>query len=272
MHYVKPSVHKVKSPLKKILSISDLHLPFCDMSQAKDVILANTDAEDLIINGDLFDSYQISTFSKERHIPFLEEYLMATELIDFCAEHFKRVILVDGNHEVGRFQVEIGKLEPSLRFLQKTSPMAYLAHGDRFSKTGTHIGAEPRDNVIYAGDVSDESWNIKIGNCLFAHRIRGYKSGPMANITHMADYFIKAGKSFQCLVAGHSHHAGTAPYLGRLLIDQGCLCQPQGYANSGGCASYPIDAGYAVVYMDASGNVDFSKSRHVYLGIYSQKT
>ena len=395
----------------KILSVSDFHFPFARMDLVENIIKEHSGAEYCVVNGDLFDSYIISKFSKNKEVPFAVEYAAAFALVVELSKNFGEVILVDGNHEKGRFATELQKLNQSIRFLVKSSPLEYIAEGVEFSEAGVYLGTRTLTNVHWAGEGGKPSWFHHIGGALFAHRLNGYKSGPLANTVDMANHFMKQGTEFQALITGHcfdqeteiltaagwktidtiqktdeaytlnletnkletnpieaiwkydnfdklirfsnsdgldirvtdqhgmlaringelrkleakelarekkieipclgndsyqtaskaeeipykgkvwcltvpngtlvarrsgcvfitqnSHHVAQSPYMGKLLVDQGCLCMEMEYIDNGSCRYYPSDLGYAVVYLDKSGNVDFETTKYIHLGSYT---
>ena len=214
----------------------------------------------------------VSSFPKNKEIPFIVEYNAAFELVKFAAQHFKQVILVAGNHDDGRFYRELQKLNPTVLFLMKTSPLAYIARGQKFSPEGEDLGQIHLPNVTYAGDVNPRGWWYKIGKTIFCHRLSGYRKGEMKNATYMADHFIEKGFDFQCLVSSHSHAVGWCIYRGgRLVIDQGCLCLPGVYSEDGRGGQIRTELGYAVIEMDSRGNVDIENTKPIFLGMYQER-
>jgi predicted phosphodiesterase len=264
-------LHPIGRKRIRVISISDLHTPFVREDLVQDIIERYSGAEYLVINGDMFDCNLISQFPKSKEIPFAVEYSANSDIVRLAAQHFGRVILVDGNHDAGRFSRELGKLNPTIQFLIKGSPLRHLANGERFNEKGEQLPTIDLPNVMYAGDETG-GWWIRIGKTIFAHRLRGFSKAPMSNAIHVANWFLNRGTQFQCLVSGHSHRVGTIPYRnGSLLIDEGALCYPMDYEEDGGCNYSPIDLGYAIVEMDAQGNVDPTQTRHVYLGTYQER-
>ncbi len=253
----------------RVVAISDLHVPFCREDLVKEIVKTYSGAEYCVVNGDLFDNNLISTFPKSKEIPLAVEYAAVMEIVQDLSKNFGEVILVDGNHDAGRFTRELGKLNDGMKFLLKSSPLEYIASGKNFSAKGEDLGTINLPNVTYAGD-RGMGWYTRIGKAIFGHRLRGFRKNPMANAIHMVDWFMKRGTDFQCFVAAHSHHLGMVPYLGKIVIDQGCLCLPMEYENNGGCAMSPPDLGYAIVDLDARGNVDPVTTRPVFLGTYQE--
>jgi predicted phosphodiesterase len=268
-------VEKKPEPIGKkrsrILCISDLHVPFWRDDLVNNVIKKYSGCEYCVVNGDLFDNHLISTFPKQKEIPFAIEYALSMEIVKHLAKHFGKVILVDGNHDAGRFTRELGKLNNSIKFLLKSSPLQYIADGRNFSHKGKDLGTINLPNVEYAGETGP-GWYTQIGQVIFGHKTGGgFKRAPMANAIQMTDWFIKRGTKFQCFVSAHSHRVGLVPHLGKIVIDQGALCYPLEYEKSGRCTMPPPDLGYAIIDIDSKGNIDPETTRPVFLGTYQEE-
>lgn len=247
-----------------------MHVPFIREDLVKDIVRKHSGSEYCVVNGDMFDNYAISTFPKQKEIPFAIEYASVMEIVEYLSSHFGKVILVDGNHDAGRFTRELGKLNNNVKFLMKSSPLQYIAEGRKFSPKGEDLGYVNLPNVEYAGDGAP-GWYTRIGQAIFGHKTSGFRKTPMANAIHMVEWFIKRGTKFQCFVAGHSHKVGMVPYLGKIVIDQGALCLPMEYEKDGRCTMSPPDLGYAIVDLDTRGNVDPETTRPVFLGTYQEE-
>lgn len=72
-------------------------------------------------------------------------------------------------------------------------------------------------------------------------------------------------------ITQNTHKMGKIISNRRLLIEQGCSCIPLEYEATSKMAYKPQAFGYAVVYMDKDGHVDFHKSNPVYCGSGSIK-
>lgn len=254
------------------ISISDLHIPFVREDLVNLIIQKHSGDDFCVVNGDMFDANLVSKFMKNKEVPFIYEYNASFELVVLLSKHFKNVILIDGNHDASRFNREIQKLNPTVHFLVKTSPLNYLANGQKFSESGKDLGCINLPNVYWAGDINPSGWWYKIGKTIFCHRLSGYRAGEMRNACFMADHFIEKGFDFQCLVSGHSHKVGKCAYRkGRIVIDQGCLSLPGIYAEDGRGGMNRNELGYAVIEMDSKGNVDEENTNPVFLGTYQER-
>jgi predicted phosphodiesterase len=236
------------------------------------IVKKHSGAEYCVVNGDLFDNNLISTFPKQKEIPFAVEYSAVMEIVKYLSKNFGKVILVDGNHDAGRFSRELGKLNNSIKFLIKESPLQYISEGKNFSPRGEDLGNINLPNVEYAGEKTP-GWYTQIGKAIFGHKTGGgFRKAPMANAIQMTEWFMRRGTYFQCFVGGHSHRVGFVSYLSKIVIDQGSLCYPLQYEQDGRCTMAPTDLGYAIVDIDKNGNVDPNETRPIFLGTYQDRS
>ena len=62
---------------------------------------------------------------------------------------------------------------------------------------------------------------------------------------------------------------GSAIHGKKLLMEPGCCCNAPNYAASPKARYGPQTLGWAEIYLDRSGHIDFSKSHTVYYGTTS---
>jgi hypothetical protein len=98
------SPYKINKTFKKVLVISDLHIPFCDL-KALDLALeygykANVDA--VIINGDLLDFTSVSRFlSRPNEMRMLDNVEEGKKMLRYIKDALGcKVIFHEGNHSV----------------------------------------------------------------------------------------------------------------------------------------------------------------------------
>lgn len=58
------------------------------------------------------------------------------------------------------------------------------------------------------------------------------------------DYFIQQGEEFNTIVIAHTHKQSFVRHYGKLAYEQGCLCLPMPYSDSGKLNYTPQDCGY----------------------------
>jgi predicted phosphodiesterase len=251
----KPTNHKV-------LCISDLHIPFDNNETIAHALKNHGDADTLVVNGDIFELYAVSQWPKYKNIVLKWEYQVAIEWMKLFSKMFKKVYLTSGNHEQRLRSYFSSNIDPMVSFLVSDDMLSRLAKGYDFDEDGSFIETHNFKNVHYQSGLL--SWYTKIGQCLFVHP-RSFSKVAGKTATNSADSFL-GRETFQAIVVGHTHKICKIIYRDKLLIEQGCCCVPMDYESDGKMRYLPQAFGYAVVYLDEDGNVDFDKSNPVYLG------
>lgn len=250
---------------RKILSLSDIHFPFALEDEIAAALHEHSDADIVVLNGDILDGYIYSTFSKAKRIAALKEYIAAFELVHYCSENFPNVVIVAGNHDIrpakalasaGFEKEESQVLRPDL--------LARIANGERLDEQGQLVEKLAFENVHYQ---PYDAWYARVGKTIFCHP-SGYKGGPGGTAQKLYDYFIKrmGSEEFDSIVVGHTHKVYKGVFCNKLLIEQGAMCDRQPYQHKPDLRFLHAMNGYAVIYQDKDGNTDFNKSQVIYLG------
>jgi len=264
-YLVKKKYGKVGNPdgkLHKVVSIGDLHIPWVNDNVIADMLSQHSDAETLVINGDFLDQYSVSKWSKTKPVILRHEYEMGMDYLQQFAKIFDKVILTRGNHD-SRLQAYFSNnLDPDVLFMTNPDMLERMASGYTFDYDGNLFRKYGFENVFYKGGVC--AWYAKVGNCIFVHPKGGSKI-PMRVACNAGEYFWEK-EDFSALVCAHTHKLGKLIWKGKLLIESGCCCVPMDYEADAAMKYSQQAFGYAVVYMNSKGEVDFNKSTPVYYG------
>ena len=252
----------------KILSISDLHIPYVNDSVLEHAMVNHGDADTLVVNGDFWDMYDSSKWGKSKSVSVIDEYRTGVKYFNHFSSNFNRVLVNSGNHDDRPTKKIASTLDSSLLFATHPDLVQMLCQGYDIVKDsgGSERLARVNNypNVKYSGGAGH--WFNKVGKCIFAHPSGGSKI-PMRLATNTVDYFIDKVRDFDCVVIGHTHRQGKIQnYRGKLVIEQGCCCSPQQYEANPKMQFGIQSFGYAVVYMDNAGNIDLDRSGPVYFG------
>jgi len=246
----------------KVLCMSDFHFPFQNTSVIEHAIKNHGDADVLVLNGDIMENYIVSKWPKKRVILLEWEYKLAAEFIREMASKFKFVALTLGNHEYRLNSYFAANVDPAVNFLVCNDILSRLADGWDFDEHGEFKKLYTLDNVYYKGGLG--SWYVKVGKTIFAHP-RFFSRTPMRTAITALEYF-KDREDVECLVMSHTHKLGSYILHDKLIMEQGCCCVPLDYEAEGKSAPSLQSFGYAVVYMNKEGHVDFDRSRAIYRG------
>lgn len=256
----------VEDASRKILSLSDIHFPFALVNEIDKALKLHSDADVVVLNGDILDGYIFSTYSKARRIAALKEYMAAFELVKRLSEAFPKVVIVRGNHD-GRPAKALAKNGFPTEASQVLRPdlLARIANGEALNESGELIAKLDFDNVIYQ---KYDSWYVRIGKTIFAHPDAYFGSWPGQTAVKLCDYFTKrmGSNSFDSVVVGHTHRSYKGVVMNKLLIEQGAMASRMPYQHRADIRFPHAMNGYAVIYQDDEGNTDFNKSHTVFLG------
>lgn len=213
------------------LILSDIHVPFHDgefMSRAINLALA-WGIEYLVIQGDLLDAANFSKFGTDPENTFERELSTAEGILEAVRTQFRRIVLMQGNHEM-RFlgktasnQVRVERFTrmflPSNATNIEVTPFEWLEFE---TPTGIWLSAHPKNASIIAGRVP----NMIAGRaCTDRHVASGH--GHLRALTWADDgrrYAVDTGMCMhpgKCgyVVAGRSNR--PVMMQGALLIKAG---------------------------------------------------
>lgn len=254
-------------PTKKYLILSDLHFPIVEYDMLMDIVQLHSDADAVILNGDILDGYVYSIFPKDRTIAAIDEYRSAFAFVKILSKFFPQVYLTEGNHDV-----RLAKYLQDKGIGSSASSILYprlierIANGEEVDRYGKLIKKHDFNNVHF--DPID-AWYVRIGNAVVAHPHFKLSSSPGMGVMATAKKInnIYHDEIPDCIIIGHTHALYKGIVNAQLLIEQGCLMSYGEYAfsprtNYNGSA----ELGYALLYQDDNGNTDFNNTRFVYCG------
>ena len=256
---------------RKILVMSDLHIPFHTADMVEQAIEENKDADMLVINGDFLDMYAVSSFIKDKPSDLYEDYNTALEYVEKWKKIFKTIILIKGNHEE-RWDTYLNKrVGADVSFLVDKDILTRLADGIKTDRNGKIEKKLDFKNVYYIG--SSTPWYCMIGDAVIGHP-KSFSKTDMKTSVDTMEYFKNHSFEFHVILIGHTHRLGKTYKAGKMIIEGGCLCHPLDYQLSGklsGANAVPQTLGYTVLYQDSKGITDFNASHIVYLGQLSEE-
>lgn len=259
-------INGFNSVATRILSISDLHIPFHLPIDIYKPYIGKVDT--LVLNGDLEDCQSCSKFSKKYRIDVDKEMVMTRkfliELIHMLTP--KKVIVVKGNHEhrMGRYLSD--RLNEDLMSIMPDSPMDLIINDgfrvkDRINKTETwyspivEVFKDENVEISYTGE-----WYRKVGQTIFAHPL-SYSSGMLKTTEKAVDHFLRKDRDFEAVVLGHTHKLGSYIQGNIKMFEQGCCCDLNKLDYNDGYLTLPGQNGYLYICQDKDGKIidDYTK-------------
>lgn len=254
----------------RILSISDLHIPFnLPLETFKDYI---GKVDTLVLNGDIEDAQNVSKFSKKYRVHFTEEMIMTrTYIIDLINMiQPKSVVIVKGNHEVRMGRYLSDQLNDDIMNLMPDSPMDLIINDgfknrDRLNKTETwyspliEVFKDSGIDVSYTGD-----WWRKVGKTIFIHPL-SYSSGMLKTTEKAVDYLLRKDREFDTVVMAHTHKLGSFIQGNINMYEQGCCAKTEMLDYNDGYMTLPTQKGFIYLCQDKEGNLIKNKTELIQL-------
>lgn len=253
---------------RKILTFSDLHIPFFLSEQMYDVLDQHQDTDIIVLNGDILDGYIFSTFSKAKRIAALKEYQAAYDLVHWLSDNFENIIIVSGNHDSRSSKVlSRAGFEKEATQVFRPDLLSRIANGEQLDDLGNLLQKRDFDNVHYQ---LMDSWYVRVGKTIFAHPDGFASRFPGATAVKLYDHFSAAmhEDDFDSIVVGHTHKIYKGIYRGKLLIEQGAMAHRLPYQFRTDLRFKNAMNGYGIIYQDSDGNTDFNLSTPIYLGTH----
>ena len=262
----KKSVGIVKNISRKILTLSDIHFPFGLIDELRKAIELHSDADIVVLNGDILDGYAFSTYGRGRRIAALKEYRMAFDFVKELTERFEKIVIVSGNHDRRPAKtLARNDFEKEATQILRPDLLARIANGEMLNEFGECTKKYDFDNVLYQ---QYDSWYVRIGKTIFCHPDAYQGGNPGATVMMLNKYFMNriGGEQYDSIVVGHTHRIYKGIFMNRMLIEQGAMASRMPYQHKADLRFPHAMNGYAVIYQDDEGNTDFTESKVFYLG------
>lgn len=248
----------------KILSLSDLHIPF----QLDFESLAAFRYVDILqLNGDIVDCQALSKFPKQYRISPMEELIQGRQYLIDLIEYIqpKKVVCNYGNHDK-RFASYFAKnLDTDiLELMPDTSLELIFVDGFRHynKREKTKIEYEPLQRVFESIDIEFvNNWHSRIGKTIFAHPM-SYRSNFLATADKAKQYFQDTEKEpFDCVCMAHTHKIGDTMSGNIRLLERGAFAHIDKMNYMDGKLTPPQKSGFAYICQDEEGNIINEKSK-----------
>lgn len=262
-------IHGFNGVATKILSISDLHIPFqLPIETFKDYVGI---IDILQINGDVIDCQALSKFPKQYRISPMEEMIEGRQYLIDLIEYLKpkKVVCNYGNHDL-RFGNYFAKnLDTDALELQPRTSLELIFedgfhHYNRRNKS--KVFYEPLCNVIDNVEIEFvNDWKCKIGKTWFVHPL-AYRQGTLGTCEKAKNYLQEVDReSFDCVVMAHTHKVGDTKKGFIRLFEQGSCSYVEEMDYMDGRLTDPQKKGFAIICQNENGDLIEDKSKVVIL-------
>lgn len=215
---------------EKIVIISDLHAQYCNWDYLRHLVEHHSDADILVVGGDIFDGYGISKYPRDHFVPLLHEYKKVSEIFQYLTKHFKRIVVIGGNHDFRWERVVVAQTPLEARPFVGEPLLTRACRGDVWDGVQWTIGKGYK-NVELQKIGSSVSWYWYYKGILVSHAEK-YTKTPGAVGEATANFFRrKLGVDPKLVVNNHTHRLFMLYYPNIILAESGCMCEEAEYAN-----------------------------------------
>lgn len=249
-----------RNPHIRILSISDLHIPFQKPIEVFGKYANKIDV--LQINGDILDCAAISKFSKVRRTSVIGEIIEARSYLIDLIEFLRpaRVVVTYGNHDVRLENYLVKNLDTDIIELMPRTPIDYIlfdgiTHYDK--ETRATMKYDPLIKVFPSVKIEyTDNWWCQIGQTIFCHPM-AFSSMPMKTAEKALLFFRNEGLVFTSLVMAHTHRVGMYKIGSTELFEQGACCDTSKMHYHNGQLVNSQKEGYVYLEQDSDGAVTY---------------
>lgn len=249
-----------RNPHARILSISDLHIPFQKPVEVFGKYACKVDI--LQINGDILDCAAISKFSKTYRTSVVQEIIEARQylidLIDFIKP--TEIVVTYGNHDIRLENYLAKNLDSDIIELMPRTPLDFIlfdgiTHYDKQSRATMKY--DPLAKVFPSVKITyDDNWWCQIGQTVFCHPL-AFSSMPMKTAEKALLFFRNEGVQFTSLVMAHTHRVGMYKIGSTELFEQGACCDTSKMHYHNGQLVNSQKEGYIYLEQDENGMVTY---------------
>lgn len=249
-----------------VMVINDIHAPFERLDLLDIISKHSHEIDTLVIGGDFLDCHSISSFPQIKETTLKDEVVYGYELLKKIRKILNRdqkIIMIMGNHEK-RYQTNIEKLNAKdLQTFINPHILEMYTEGFTLYIDGKKKKYAPIEGLTYV-----PHWYVLIDDLIICHPTNfSVAKGKM--LENVASFFINKGIDFSTIVLGHTHKMSCGiieRYAGKYVIENGCLCKAQNYADGSGKTSYtPQSYGYSIIRYNKGEGIDPNNCKTYYL-------
>lgn len=251
---------------KSVMVINDLHLPFEREDVLEIINKHKSEITTLVIAGDLMDCQSISFFPKIKTLTLEEELIYTYEFIKKVRrilDNNQKIIIINGNHEERWYRDICNMHEKDMQKFINPNLIDMIVEGFTIYKEGKKKKYEGINDIIYI-----PHWFVNIDNKLIACHPKNFSIVKGKMLESAAQHFINRGEEFDVLILGHTHKQSSGlvdRHQSKFVVENGCLCMPQNYVDSGKLNFTPQAYCYTIVKYNNSEKVDYNNIKTYFL-------
>lgn len=258
---------QVSSFDKSIMIVNDLHLPF-ERDDVLELISKHADEiTTLVIAGDLMDCHSISFFPKIESTN-LEDELVYTynflKKVRKILSNNQEIIIINGNHEERYYRDICDMPQKNMQTLINPNLISMIVDG--FTLYKENDGRQVFKGI--EGITHIPHWFINIDQKLIVCHPKNFSIVKGKMLENTTQHFTNRDEEFDVVVFGHTHKQSSGivdRHGGKFAVENGCLCKPMPYGDSGKLNFTPEVYCYTIVKYNQDESVDYNNVKTYHL-------
>ena len=257
-----------------VMIINDLHLPF-EREDVLEIIAKHAnEITTLVIAGDLMDCESISSFPKIERLK-LEDELIYTynwlKEVRKILDKDQKIVIVEGNHENRWYRLVCELHKKNLQTFIDPHLLNMITEGFTiYDRDGKRRKFEPLDGII-----NIPHWFVNLDNKIIVAHPKDFSSVDGRMCEKASAHFLNRQEEFEVVVFGHTHRytqMTVSRRQGVYVVENGALCKPMPYSDTGKLNYTPMDSCYTIVKYNNDEKINFNNIKVYHLDdIYSRK-
>lgn len=249
---------------KSVLFLNDIHLPF-ERTDLIEIIKKHAhEITTLFIGGDFLDCYDCSKYPHANHLPITQELIYGHEWLKEVRKILGKnvgIYIIKGNHEVRWSKIVLK--DPMLQNFINPNILEMYVDGFNLFIDNKKKYFEPIENLHYIN-----SWYANIDNKIIYCHPTDFSQVDGKMCEKVAEHFINKNAIFEAVIFGHTHKFTSMTVSRRkgiYTVENGCLCKPMDYADSGKLGYTPQHSCYTIVKYNINEQINFNNIKTYHL-------
>lgn len=251
---------------KSVMVINDIHLPFEREDVLEIINKHKNEINTLVIGGDLLDCQSISFFPKVKTMTLEDELIYGYEFlkkIRKMLDNEQKIVIINGNHEERWYRDICDLHEKDMQKFINPYLIGMMTEGFTIYEEDKKKKYEGIDGIIYI-----PHWFVNIDNKIIVCHQKDFSKVKGKMLENTAQHFLNRNEEFDVLVSTHTHKYSCGivdRFQNKFVVENGCLCVPQSYADKGKLGYYPQAYCYTIIKYNNDEKINYDNIRTYFL-------
>lgn len=212
------------------------------------------------------DCKSISKFPQIKTLTIEEELVYAYNIlkeIRMILDDNQKIIIINGNHEERWYKDICNLHEKDIQKFINPYLLDMIVEGFTIYKDGGRRKYKGIENITYI-----PHWFVNIDKKIIVCHPKNFSTVKGKMLENSVQHFVNRGEEFDVLVLGHTHKYSNGVidrYQGKFAVENGCLCRPQPYADSGKLNYTPQSYCYTIIKYNNNEHIDYNNIKTYFL-------